>query len=69
MECNRSVFFFLLLLLSGVAESGKVLFFAPFVSKSMVITYKPIMKELAKKGHQVLIPINFYSLSQTKGMS
>jgi hypothetical protein len=41
------------LLLVGVAESGNIIFFAPFVSKSITITYSPILKELAKKGHQV----------------
>ena len=45
--------FFLLsvALLAGVAESGNILFFGPFVSKSMIITYTPILKELASHGH------------------
>lgn len=47
--------FFLLsvALLAGVAESGNILFFGPFVSKSMIITYTPILKELASHGHKV----------------
>ena len=50
---SRILFAFAALLLAGVAESGNIMFFGPFVSKSMVITYTPILKELAKKGHQV----------------
>ena len=50
---SRILFAFAGLLLTGVAESGNIMFFGPFVSKSMVITYTPILKELAKKGHQV----------------
>jgi hypothetical protein len=53
---NRMILFSLsVLCLCSGGESGKVLLFAPFVSKSMVITYSPILKELAKKGHQVTI--------------
>ncbi len=49
------LFSFFVHILCSVGESGKILFFAPFVSKSIVITYSPILRELAKKGHQVSI--------------
>jgi len=43
----------LLLLIIAGAESGKVFLFAPFLSKSVTITYVPLLEELANRGHQV----------------
>ena len=34
-------------------EAGKVFLFAPFLSKSVTITFVPLVKELADRGHQV----------------
>jgi hypothetical protein len=44
------VFIFLII---GGAEPGKVFLFAPFLSKSVTITYVPLLEELANRGHQV----------------
>ena len=34
---------------------GSVLFYVPFGSKSMKITYMPLAEEMAKKGHEVVV--------------
>ena len=46
----------LVLLVAGLTpatEAGKVFLFAPFLSKSVTITFVPLVKELANRGHQV----------------
>jgi len=44
-------------------ESGKVFLFAPYLSKSVTITFIPLLEELARRGHQVNQPaINFINI-------
>jgi hypothetical protein len=49
---NTYLLVFILLIIGG-AEPGKVFLFAPFLSKSVTITYVPLLEELANRGHQV----------------
>ena len=39
----------------GFADCGKVLFYMPFISESVKITFMPVAKELASRGHSVTI--------------
>jgi hypothetical protein len=64
--------FFIVLLSSVEIESGKVLIYAPFIAKSITITFAPLVKELARRGHQVwmiqyksiqdLVEVNLFEL-------
>jgi hypothetical protein len=57
------VFFSILLIVMIVGvESGKVFLFAPFISKSVTITFVPLLHELANRGHQVKTIFCFWSL-------
>jgi hypothetical protein len=48
--------------LSSTSDGGSVLLFAPFLSKSVTITFVPLLKELASRGHQVpILPNTFFS--------
>jgi hypothetical protein len=38
-----------------VTECGNILFFGPYVTKSHTITFQPLLKELANRGHEVKI--------------
>ena len=42
-------------LLFPVFECGRIMFYMPFVSKSMRITYMPVVRELAARGHEVTV--------------
>eukprot|EP00095_Tigriopus_kingsejongensis_P005737 maker-scaffold28_size608977-snap-gene-1.14 protein:Tk05737 transcript:maker-scaffold28_size608977-snap-gene-1.14-mRNA-1 annotation:"udp-glucuronosyltransferase 2c1" len=50
---------FLCLLILGVAHGGRYLFYVPFVSKSMHITFMPMVEELSRRGHQVTVVMPF----------
>ena len=49
----------LLVLLENVVHGGKVLFYTPFSSKSMKITFAPILEELVHRGHEVYAAMPF----------
>jgi hypothetical protein len=50
----KSIFVVLLLSFWATdADAGSVFLFAPFLSKSVTITFIPLVKELASRGHQV----------------
>ena len=36
---------------------GKIMFFAPLVSRSMIMTFMPLAETLAKRGHKVTVVI------------
>ena len=57
--------FFSLLFLSAVGSStaGKVLFYMPFISESVKITFMPVAKELSSRGHSVTIVTPFPGIS------
>ena len=38
-----------------LASCGSVLFFIPFMSKSVKITFMPVAEEMASKGHEVVV--------------
>ena len=38
-----------------LASCGSVLFFIPFMSKSVQITFMPMANEMAAKGHEVVV--------------
>lgn len=44
-------------ILLGVASAGNFLFYMPFVTKSMMITFMPVAEELGKRGHKVSVVI------------
>ena len=37
------------------AEAAKIMFYVPFVSRSMKITYMPVVNELVARGHDVTL--------------
>ena len=43
----------------GLCNGGKVLFYMPFISESVKITFMPVAKELAARGHAVTIVTPF----------
>jgi hypothetical protein len=43
----------------GFCSGGKVLFYMPFISESVKITFMPVAKELASRGHSVTIVTPF----------
>ena len=44
-------FAILVVTITAFAEAGKVLIWLPMVSKSVKITYTPVVEELARRGH------------------
>ena len=38
-----------------VASGGSILFYMPFVSKSVKITFMPVAEEMASRGHEVAV--------------
>ncbi len=63
----------LLLLVSlgllGLADAGKVFIWLPLISKSIQITYTPVVEELAKRGHEVTVVHPFKNLGKIKGVT
>lgn len=53
------------LLLPLMAHGGKVLFWMPFVSKSITITYMPMAERLAERGHEITIVTAFPSKTKS----
>ncbi|TRY78677.1 hypothetical protein TCAL_13198 [Tigriopus californicus] len=51
------LFLILFPILLGLANAGKFLFYMPFVTKSIMITFMPVAEELGKRGHQVSVVI------------
>ena len=51
------------------AEGGKVLIWLPIVSKSVKITYTPVVEELARRGHEVYVAHPFKSKEKAKGIT
>jgi hypothetical protein len=47
------------LALAGAADCGNVLFYMPFISESVKITFMPVVKELASRGHGVTVVTPF----------
>ena len=50
---------FVIFLLIGFGHCGKVLFYMPFISESVKITFTPVARELAARGHSVTIVTPF----------
>ena len=51
MVLQKAIFLLAFLVLG--ANAGSIFLFAPFLSKSVTITFVPLIKELAHRGHQV----------------
>ena len=51
------------------AEAGSIFVWLPAVSKSITITYKPILEALAAKGHQITVVHPFKMLGHVKGIT
>ena len=62
-------FAILVVSMSVFAEGGKVLIWLPMVSKSVKITYTPVVEELARRGHEVYVAHPFKSKEKTKGIT
>ena len=62
-------FTILVVTMSVFAEGGKVLIWLPIVSKSVKITYTPLVEELAWRGHEVYVAHPFKSREKTKGIT
>ena len=39
----------------SLAHGGSILFYMPFVSKSMTITFMPVAERMALRGHEVVV--------------
>ena len=59
----------ILVTLAVFTEGGNILVWLPFVSKSIKITYTPILEELAKRGHEVFVVHPFKSKEETEGIT
>ena len=57
-----------LTLLASSGEAGKFLFYMAFVSKSMKITFMPIVEELAARGHEVRYHTHIYCMEGEKSV-
>ena len=62
-------FAILVVTMTAFAEAGKVLIWLPMVSKSVKITYTPVVEELARRGHEVYVAHPFKSKEKTKGIT
>ena len=70
MNMNFPLSFALLVVtMTAYAEAGKVLIWLPMVSKSVKITYTPVVEELARRGHEVYVAHPFKSKEKTKGIT
>jgi hypothetical protein len=49
----------IILIYVGFGDCGKVLFYMPFISESVKITFMPVATELALRGHSVTIVTPF----------
>ena len=52
---NLQAVIILLATIVKLASCGSVLFFIPFMSKSVKITFMPLAEEMAAKGHEVVV--------------
>ena len=52
---NLQIALVLLATIIKFASCGSVLFFIPFMSKSVKITFMPLAEEMAAKGHEVVV--------------
>ena len=52
---NLQTVLILLTTIIKLASCGSVLFFIPFMSKSVKITFMPLAEEMASKGHEVVV--------------
>ena len=50
-------------------EGGKILFWMPVGSKSMKITYMPMLEELAKRGHEITLVHPFKMKESVEGIT
>ena len=71
MLSSSSTLFLLLLssMLIASCEGGKILFWMPVGSKSMKITYMPMLEELAKRGHEITLVHPFKLKETVKGIT
>ena len=56
--CNRLLVLSILVLLMDqprAVSGGSILFYMPFVSKSIKITFMPVAEEMASRGHEVAV--------------
>ena len=53
--CLLSIITLLLIDKPRLVSCGSILFYMPFVSKSMKITYMPVAEEMAARGHEVVV--------------
>ena len=56
----------LLLLSVTLVQSGKVLFYIPFSSKSVQMCYAPLLETLADRGHDVTVVMPFEASKDSK---
>jgi len=47
------------ILFLGNVQAGKILFFIPFSSKSVKITFTPVLEKLAERGHEIVVVMPF----------
>ena len=50
---------FLLAAILKLASCGSILFYIPFCSKSVKITFMPLAEEMAERGHEVVVVMPF----------
>ena len=55
VRCGGLCWLLLLVATPPLSECGRIMFYMPFVSNSMRITYMPVVRELAARGHQVTV--------------
>ena len=58
-----------LLCLFAHSEGGRVLVWCPAASKSIKITFMPVVKSLAERGHEVVLVTPFMSKDKIPGVT
>ena len=52
-----------------MVQSGKILFWCPVGSKSMRITFMPVIENLASNGHEITLVTPFVGKEKVKGVT
>ena len=58
-----------LLCLLAYSEEGRVLVWCPAASKSIKITFMPVVESLAERGHEVVLVTPFMSKKKIPGVT
>ena len=66
---SPTIFILTLATLLASCEAGKIMFWMPVGSKSMKITYMPMLEELAKRGHEITVVHPFKMKEPVKGIT